>query len=115
MLQSAARKIDKGIGTVSPGEPPEAVCLEQGSGNREKPKFTAQKGKIRKPGTGGVYQINDHLYEGRYTPTNAQGKREVHTVYAQTEAACEEKLATMIREVKAKIKAEKAALTDKTV
>ena len=28
--------------------------------------------------------INDHLYEGRYTPTNAYGKRESHNIYAKT-------------------------------
>lgn len=38
--------------------------------------FTPYKPKIRKPGTGCVTMINDHLYEGRYTPTNAYGKRE---------------------------------------
>ena len=40
--------------------------------------------------------INDHLYEGRYTPTNAYGKRESHNIYAKTREECEEKLAEMI-------------------
>ena len=52
-------------------------------------------------------KLNDHLYEGRYTPTNAQGKREPHNVYAQTYEECEQKLNAMIEEVKARIKAEK--------
>ena len=44
--------------------------------------------------------INDHLYEGRYTPTNAYGKRESHNIYAKTREECEEKLAEMIKEIK---------------
>ena len=28
--------------------------------------------------------INDHLYEGRFTPTNADGKRISRNIYAQT-------------------------------
>ena len=54
--------------------------------------------------------INDHLYEGRYTPTNAYGKRESHNIYAKTREECEEKLAAMIAQVKADIKAEKKQL-----
>jgi len=54
--------------------------------------------------------INDHLFEGRYTPTNAYGKRESHNVYAKTREECEEKLAAMIVQVKADIKAEKKRL-----
>ncbi len=54
--------------------------------------------------------INDHLFEGRYTPTNAYGKRESHNIYAKTREECEEKLATMIAQVKADIKEEKKRL-----
>ena len=28
--------------------------------------------------------INDHLYEGRFTSTNADGKRKKHNIYART-------------------------------
>ena len=38
------------------------------------PKFEPYKGKIRKPGTGCVTMINDHLYEGRFSP-RVNGKR----------------------------------------
>ena len=75
------------------------------------PKFEPYKPKIRKPGTGCVTMINDHLYEGRYTPTNAYGKRESHNIYAKTREECEEKLAEIIAEVKAQIKAEKEKMT----
>ena len=67
--------------------------------------FTPYTPKIRKSGTGCVTMINDHLYEGRYTPTNAHGKRESHNIYAKTREECEEKLAEMILQVKAQIKA----------
>ena len=62
---------------------------------------------MRKPGTGGIYELNDHLFEGRYTPTNAQGKREVHTVYAKTKEECEALLEQMIAEVRERINEEK--------
>ena len=65
--------------------------------------FTPYKPKIRKPGTGCVTMINDHLYEGRYTPTNAYGKRESHNIYANTREECEEKLAELIKTMKAEI------------
>ena len=69
-----------------------------------RPKFEPYKGKVRRSGTGGIYELNDHLFEGRYSPTNAQGKREVHTVYAHTREECEEKLAEMIVRVRKEIK-----------
>ena len=31
--------------------------------------FQPYMGKVRKPGTGCISQINDHLFEGRYSPT----------------------------------------------
>ncbi len=54
------------------------------------PDFEPYKPKYRKSGTGCVTMINDHLYEGRYTPTNAYGKREAHNIYAKTRDECEE-------------------------
>lgn len=50
------------------------------------------KSKYRKPGTGCVTQISDHLWEGRYSP-KVNGKRIARNIYATTEAECEEKLA----------------------
>ncbi len=73
---------------------------------------SAQGSGIRQPGTGGIYELNDHLYEGRYSPTNAQGKREVHTVYAKTKEECETLLQQMIAEVKARIAAEKEQMSE---
>lgn len=51
--------------------------------------------------------INDHLFEGRYSPRNAYGKRESHNIYAKTR---EEKLEEMTAQVKARIQAEKERL-----
>ena len=65
------------------------------------------KSKIRKSGTGCVAMINDHLYEGRFTP-KVNGKRISKNVYAKTREECEEKLAELIKTMKAEIKEEKA-------
>jgi hypothetical protein len=62
--------------------------------------FEPYKGKRRKPGTGCVTQINEHLWEGRYAP-KMDGKRTARCVYAETETECEVKLAEMIRAIKA--------------
>ncbi|MBQ6977679.1 MAG: hypothetical protein IJQ18_03490 [Paludibacteraceae bacterium] len=69
---------------------------------------------MQKPGTGGIYELNDHLFEGRYSPTNAQGKREVHTVYAKTKEECEVLLEKMIAEVRERIKEEKRQMKEET-
>ena len=64
---------------------------------------------IRRSSTGGIYELNGHLFEGRYSPTNVQGKREIHTVYAHTREECEEKLAKMIEQVREEIKKARAS------
>ena len=64
--------------------------------------FGPYKGKIRKSGTGCVTMINDHLYEGRFTP-RVNGKRISKNVYAKTREECEEKLAELIKTMKAEI------------
>ena len=69
--------------------------------------FQAHKGQRRKPGTGCVSQINDHLWEGRYSPIWPDSKKRARNVYAHSEAECERLLAEMIIEMKAEIAAEK--------
>lgn len=49
-----------------------------------KPEIEPYKPKKRKYGTSCETMINDHLYEGRYTPTNACGKRESHNIHTKT-------------------------------
>ena len=44
-------------------------------------------------------QINDHLWEGRYSP-KVNGKRIARNIYAPTEAECEEQLAVLNTEMK---------------
>ena len=58
-----------------------------------------KSGKIRKPGTGCVTMINDHLYEGRFSP-RVNGKRIAKNIYATTRKECEEKLKVLIAEMK---------------
>jgi hypothetical protein len=69
--------------------------------------FQPYKTTRRKPGTGGIYQLGDHLWEGKYSPRDAHGKRISRNVYAKTREECEEKLAVMIEQVKKEIAAEK--------
>ena len=108
MQRQAAVHIDRKIGGTDAQMP--TIAREERK-DTAPVEFTPYKPKIRKPGTGCVTMINDHLYEGRYTPTNAYGKRESHNIYAKTREECEEKLAEMIAEVKAQIKAEKEKMT----
>ena len=102
MREQAAASIDQGIAGI---EPPRRTSASART-KAVKTDFQAVKGKYRKPGTGCLSQINDHLWEGRYSP-KVNGKRMARNVYAHTEAECEEKLARMIREMKAEIAAEK--------
>ena len=64
--------------------------------------------KIRKSGTGCVYQIYDHLWDGIFYPRLPNGKRKKFNVYAETRDQCEAKLAEMIAQKKAEIAEEKA-------
>ena len=103
MRIEAANKIDRKIGGVKP------TAENQASTNAKQEKPTAGKfepfvGKVRKRGTGCISQINDHLWEGRYSQ-RINGKRTSKNVYAQTRDECELKLAELIQAMKA----EKAA------
>ena len=69
---------------------------------QQKQKFEPVKGKYRKPGTGCITKINDHLWEGRYSP-KVNGKKMVRNIYVHTEEECEEKLAELIKIMKAEI------------
>ena len=60
------------------------------------------KPKIRKSGTVCITMISEHLYEGRYSP-KINGKRMARNVYAKTREECEEKLAELIKTMKAEI------------
>ena len=107
MQRQAAAKIDRQIGGTE-AEIPRAE--EQIKVDTLPLDFEPYKPKVRKSATGCVAMINDHLFEGRYTPSNAYGKQESHNIYAKTREKCEEKLAAMIAQVKTEIKAEKKRL-----
>lgn len=65
----------------------------------------------RRAGTGCITQINDHLFEGRYSPMWIDGKKHSRNVYAHTREECEEKLKALIIEIKtelAELKRQKA-------
>ena len=103
---NAAQKIDKGIGRANTAVKENDVPKPE-KRERTMTDFKPKQGKIRKSGTGGIYQISENLWEGRFTPTNAQGKREAHNVYAKTREECERLLDEMIVEVRQQIQAEK--------
>ena len=105
MRQAAARKIDRGIGKA------EFTAETESAAKKSAPStFQPYKGKRRKPGTGCVTQINDHLWEGRYSPVWPDGKKHPRNIYAHSEEECEKLLAEMIIHMKAEIASEKERL-----
>ena len=110
MRAQAAVKIDREIGgTNAPlPEPTEnKVSDHPSSQNATETIFEPYTPKVRKSGTGYVYQINDHLWEGSFYPKMPDGKRKKFNVYAKTREECEKLLAEMIEKKKAEMKAEK--------
>ena len=105
MRRTAAVKIDQGIGKADPQ-------IKTGAEPRKPAPstFQAHKGQRRKAGTGCVTQINEKLWEGRYSPVWPDGKKHARNVYAHSEEECERLLAEMIAEMKAEIAAEKERL-----
>ena len=95
MQQEAAKTIERRISQnrslmFTPSNVPQKA---------EKIPFTPKKPKHRKHGTGCVSELNDHLFEGRYSPF-VNGKRISYNVYAKTREECEELLAELISTVK---------------
>ena len=101
MQSEAAAKIDRGLGNKVQKDPAQT---EQSSVEDFQPVL----GRKRKSGSGCITQINDHLFEGRYSPTWPDGTRHVKNVYAKTRKECEKKLNALIREMQA----ERQALLD---
>ena len=102
MQKQAAVKIDHQIGKTDAPMP-----QEEKKQHTDQSGFQPYKGKYRKSGTGCLHQINDHLWEGKYSPRGADGKRISRNVYARTKEECEEKLAVMIEEMKREIAQQK--------
>ena len=106
MRLTAAANIDRGIGKVAPQEDASEPGWETAPAQAEKPRMTDFKpyvGRKRRSGTGCVSEINDHLFEGRYSPKWPDGKKHARNVYAHTREECEEKLKVLIVEMKAEI------------
>ena len=112
MRQTAAAKIDQGIGKCEPRSTSDGRLSAQISDAPPKAPFAPYKGKIRKPGTGCVTQINDHLWEGKFSPKWPDGKKHSRSIYASTKAECEEKLAGLIRQMKAEVAEAKRLATE---
>ena len=107
MQKQAAVNIDRKIGKTDAVMPKQENTRPQ-TENASMSNFKPFVGRVRKPGTGCITMINDHLYEGRFTPTNADGKRIAKNIYAPTREECEEKLTELIVQMKAEIAEKKA-------
>ena len=106
MQRTAAANIDRGIGKATTQEKGSAEGEKTTHSQVEKPSMTDFKPVLpsrRRAGTGCVSQINDHLYEGRYSPMWINGKKLSRNVYAHTREECEEKLKVLIMEMKAEL------------
>ena len=103
MRQTAAAKIDRGIAKCEPPDDPGEGLPAKTSNSSSKAPFEPYTGKIRKPGTGCVTQINDHLWEGKFSPKWPDGEIHSRSIYANTEVECEEKLTELIRQMKAEV------------
>ena len=73
MQRAAAASIDRSIGKAELRE--EAEPERKGIVD-----FQPYVGKKRKPGTGCVSELNDHLFEGRYSPIWPDGKKHARNV-----------------------------------
>ena len=106
MRLTAAANIDRGIGKAAPQADASELGQETAPAKAEKPSMTDFKpyvGRKRKSGTGCITEINDHLFEGRYSPKWPDDKKHARNVYAHTREECEEKLKALIEEMKAEI------------
>ena len=110
MQRSAANKIERGFGKNEGSIGEEEQTPDQAEKPRTTAKFEPKQPKIRRPGTGCISEINDHLFEGRYSPTGADGKRMARNIYAKTREECEQKLAELITQMNAEIATEKERL-----
>ena len=102
MRRIAAAKIDRGIA--------KSESLQDIDTAPRKPApstFLPHKGQRRKPGTGCVSQINENLWEGRYSPKLPNDDRLARNIYAHSEKECEQKLAELIVQMKAEIAAQR--------
>ena len=103
MRAQASVKIDRKIGGTDAPMPEAKDEPKNTQTSEEDEKFEPYVPKIRKSGTGCVFQINDTLWEGSFFPRLPDGKRKKFNVYAKTREECEKLLAEMIEKKKAEI------------
>ena len=99
MRRKAALSIDQGIAKA------EVDLMPERTDEPQKQDFVPVEPPRRRPGTGCVSQLREHLWEGRYSPVWPDGKKHSRNVYAKTREECEEKLKVLILEMKAEIAA----------
>lgn len=99
MRKKAALSIDQGIAKA------EVEPMSEQTDESPKQDFVPVEPPRRRPGTGCVSQLREHLWEGRYSPVWPDGKKHSRNVYAKTREECEEKLKVLILEMKAEIAA----------
>jgi len=105
MRKTAAAKIDRGIAKSETTQDIDTTPRKPSPST-----FQPYKGQRRKPGTGCISQINENLWEGRYSPRLPDGSRLTRNIYAHSEEECEQKLAELITQMKAEIAAERQLL-----
>ena len=103
MRAQAAVKIDREIGGTDAPMPEAKDEPRQPQTSEIEENFEPYTPKVRKSGTGCIYQINDHLWEGSFYPRLPDGKRKKFNVYAKTREECEKELAKMIEQKKKEI------------
>ena len=104
MRRTAAVKIDRSIGKADLQE------IETAPRKPAPSTFQAHKGQRRKAGMDCVTQINEKLWEGRYSPVWLDGKKQARNVYSHSEEECKNLMAELIAGMEAEIRAEKAQL-----
>ena len=114
MRRQAAVRIDRGIGGTDAPMPEIEPCKPSCAATDDavQKEFVPYTGKIRKSGTGCIYQVSERLWEGSFSPRMPDGKRKKFNIYAETRAEVEAKLPELIAQVKADIAAEKARLAE---
>ena len=110
MQRSAANKIEQGFGRNEGSLSEDKQTPDQTAKTPQTAKFEPKQPKIRRPGTGCIFQISANKWEGSYSPKLANGKRKKFNIYADTREECEEKLAVMIAQKNAEIATEKERL-----
>ena len=114
MRRQAAVRIDRGIGGTDAPMPEIESCKPTCAVTDDtvQKEFVPYMGKIRKSGTGCIYQVSERLWEGSFSPRMPDGKRKKFNIYAETRAEVEAKLPELIAQVKADIAAEKTRLAE---